>query len=132
MITKQCNLKEGRNSSRTSIVSSAQILSITHTTSDVSLLLQGVAALCLEMALEVQCRILSKYFQFLDNTHDLPTWGILTQNANQPFMRKPNITSLSHLQQISFCSHQGYYLSLLFGCSVCLCWSWELLCWCAA
>ena len=92
MITKQCSLKEGRNSSadktadvdnklyfekhcyidrklwsqacilayltaRTSVVSSAQIPSITRTTSDVSLLLQGVAALCLEMALQVQCGI---------------------------------------------------------------------------
>ena len=78
-------------------MSSAQIPSITNTSSDVSPLLQGVAALCLEMSLQVQCGILSKYFQFLNNTHDLPTWDVLTQNANQPcIVRKMDLTQDGH------------------------------------
>ena len=68
-----------------------------HIFTDVLLLLQGVAALCLEMSLQVQCGILSKYFQFLNNTHDLPTWDILTQNANQPFIvRQTDLTQNGH------------------------------------
>ena len=72
---------------RTSVLSSAQIPSITNTSSDVSLLLQGVAALCLEMSLQVQCGVLSKDAQVLSNTPDLSTWDYLTQNTNWSYPR---------------------------------------------